>query len=83
MAIAIEIVEGVHLALFLTRFCRSQSLGDRHKFVGPAMEYGDRHVDLVGPIHRRPRAVLLRGTVFIVGPHLREPALMARRNAKS
>lgn len=83
MAIAVVNVEGARLALFLKRFCHSQSLGDRHKFVGQAMEYEDRDVDLVGPIHRRPRAVLLRGMVFIVGPHLRKPALMACRNAKS
>jgi hypothetical protein len=31
MAIAIVNVEGVHLALFLKRFCHSQSLGARHK----------------------------------------------------
>lgn len=44
MAIAVVNVEGAHLALFLKRFCHSQSLGDRHKFVGPAMEYEDRDV---------------------------------------
>jgi len=68
------------LLFSLKRFCHSQSLGDRHK---SAMEYEDRHADLVSPVHHRLRAVLLRGTVFIVGLHLREPALMARRKAKS
>jgi hypothetical protein len=46
VAITIIDVEGVHLALFLKRFCHSHSLGKRDHFVGPAVEDENRHVDL-------------------------------------